>query len=132
VHKSHINVSGGVCTETSKYFEMTIMDVSQKYLNVKYFSISYLISMGLFYKMCKLKLSSYRCAGDKGESTYSSYSFLTSALGGGEWSASRLGRKRTQYSLDRRLGEPQSWSGQSGYWKNPLPLPGIEPRSSSL
>jgi hypothetical protein len=31
-----------------------------------------------------------------GERRYSSYSFLTSALDGGEWSASRLGRALTQ------------------------------------
>jgi hypothetical protein len=41
---------------------------------------------------------------------YSSYSFLTSALDGGEWSASRPGRaftprgKDPRYPLDRRLG----------------------------
>jgi hypothetical protein len=33
-----------------------------------------------------------RHAGAKGERKYSSYSFLASALDGGEWSASRLGR----------------------------------------
>jgi hypothetical protein len=26
-------------------------------------------------------------------------------------------------------GGPQSWSGYRGYRKNPMPLPGIEPRS---
>jgi hypothetical protein len=30
-----------------------------------------------------------------------------------------------------RLGGPQSRSGRRGEKKNPLPLPGIEPRSSS-
>jgi hypothetical protein len=50
---------------------------------------------------------------------YSSTHFLTSALDGGEWSASRPGRfipqvKSTWYSLDRRLGGPQSRSGHSG------------------
>jgi hypothetical protein len=34
--------------------------------------------------------------------------------------------------LYRWLGGPQSRSGHTGYRKNPLPLPGIEPRSSSL
>jgi hypothetical protein len=43
---------------------------------------------------------------------YSSYSFLTSALEGGEWSASRPGRALPP-------------------GKNPLPLSGIEPRPSS-
>jgi hypothetical protein len=67
----------------------------------------------------KVKLSRYRHAGAKGEMRYSFYSFLTSALDGGEWSASRLGRalppgKNPRYPLDRRLGEPQSRSGHSG------------------
>jgi hypothetical protein len=39
----------------------------------------------------KVKLSRYRHVGHKGEK-YSSYSFLTSALDGGERSASRTGR----------------------------------------
>jgi hypothetical protein len=48
---------------------------------------------------------------------YSSYSLLTSALDGGERSASRPGRallrgKDTRYPLYRRLGGPQSRSGQ--------------------
>jgi hypothetical protein len=36
-----------------------------------------------------VQLSRYCYAGDKGEKRYSSYSFLTSALDVGEWSASR-------------------------------------------
>jgi hypothetical protein len=45
--------------------------------------------------------------------------FLTSALVGGEWSASRPGRftpqgKNLRYPLDRRLGGPQNWSGRRG------------------
>jgi hypothetical protein len=39
--------------------------------------------------------------------------------------------KDPQYPLDRRLGGPQSRSGHRGYKKNPLPLLGIKPRSSS-
>jgi hypothetical protein len=67
-----------------------------------------------------------------GERKYSSYSFLTSALGGSERSASRPGRalprgKDPRYPLDRRLGGPQSRSGHRGYRKNPMPLPRIEP-----
>jgi len=42
------------------------------------------------------------------------HAFLTSALRGGEWSASRLGRLTLRYSLDRRLGGPQSCSGHCG------------------
>jgi hypothetical protein len=50
------------------------------------------------------------------ETRYSSYSFSTSALDGGEWSASRPGRalapgKGPQYPLYRRLGGPQIRSG---------------------
>jgi hypothetical protein len=51
---------------------------------------------------------------------------------GGEWSASRRAltpRKETRYTLDRRLGGPQSRSGHRDYRKNHLPPPGIEPRS---
>jgi hypothetical protein len=40
----------------------------------------------------KVKLSRYRHIGAKGERNCLSHSFLTSALVGGEWSASRLGR----------------------------------------
>jgi hypothetical protein len=69
-----------------------------------------------------------------GERRYSSYLFLTSALVGGEWSASRPDhalprRKDPRYPLYRRLGGPQSRSGHRGYRKNPLSLPEIEPRS---
>jgi hypothetical protein len=46
-----------------------------------------------------------------GERRYSSYSYLTSALDGGEWSASRPGRalppgKEPRFPLNRRLGGP--------------------------
>jgi hypothetical protein len=37
--------------------------------------------------------------------------------------------KDPRYPLDRGLGGPQSRSGHRGYRKNPLSLPGIEPRS---
>jgi hypothetical protein len=52
-----------------------------------------------------------------GERRYSSYSFLTSAPDGGEWSASRPGRalprrKDPQYPLYRRLSGPQGRSGR--------------------
>jgi hypothetical protein len=50
---------------------------------------------------------------------YSSYSFLTSALDGGEWSASSPGRalprgKDLRYPLDRRLIRPQNRYGHRG------------------
>jgi hypothetical protein len=57
---------------------------------------------------------------------------LTSALDGGEWSASRCSRfspqeKSPWYPLDRRLGGTQSRSGRGGEEKNSQPPPGIEP-----
>jgi hypothetical protein len=60
-----------------------------------------------------------RHGGAWGERRYSSYSFTTSVLDGGEWSASRPGRalprrKDPRYPLYRRLGGPQSRSGQRG------------------
>jgi hypothetical protein len=55
---------------------------------------------------------------------YSSYSFLTSALDGGEWSASRPGERTPLYPLYRRLGGPQSRSGHRGYRKNPFSFAG--------
>jgi hypothetical protein len=52
--------------------------------------------------------------------------FLTSALDGDEWSASRPGRftlrgNCPRYPLDRRLGGPQSRSGHYGEEKNLTP-----------
>jgi hypothetical protein len=43
--------------------------------------------------------------------------FLTSALFGGEWSASTAG-KSPRYAFDRRLGGPQNRSGRYGEVKN--------------
>jgi hypothetical protein len=43
-------------------------------------------------KNSKIHLFHYRAAGAKGERRYSSYSFFTLSLEGGEWSASRPGR----------------------------------------
>jgi hypothetical protein len=65
---------------------------------------------------------------------YSSCLFPTLAQDGDEWSVSCPGctlllGKDPRYPLDRRLGGPQSWSGQR-LEKNPLPLLVIEPRSS--
>jgi hypothetical protein len=67
------------------------------------------------------------------ESRYSSYSFMNSALDGGEWSASRPGRalppgKGPLYPLYRRLGGPSVDTEARG--KILLPLSGIESRSS--
>jgi hypothetical protein len=67
-----------------------------------------------------------------GERRYSSNSFFTSALDGGEWSASRPGR-----TLPPGKGAPVPIVQEAGWapepvWtqelkKNPLPLSGIEP-----
>jgi len=55
---------------------------------------------------------------------------LTSALEGGEGSASRSGRNlppaKTRYPLYRRLGGPQSRSGQV---RKISPTPGFSPRT---
>jgi hypothetical protein len=55
---------------------------------------------------------------------------MTTALEGGEGSASRPGRSlppgKTRYPLYRRLGGPQGWSGQV---QNISPLPGFDPRT---
>jgi hypothetical protein len=73
----------------------------------------------------------------RGESKYSSYSFLTSTPDG--VSCQRYAPialyprgKDPRYPLDKRLRGLQSWSGHKGYRKNSLSLPGIETRSSSL
>jgi hypothetical protein len=85
-------------------------------LNVGFWNVARLMlpSWNVFSKS-KVKQSRYRLAGDKRERKYRSYSFLTSALDGGEWSASRPERalplgKGTLYQLDRRLNGSQSQS----------------------
>jgi hypothetical protein len=67
--------------------------------------------------------------------------FLASEVDGGEWSASRTGRFTTgerapRYSLDRRLGGPQSRTEHDGEKKIPAPAgnrtPGVQPVAQSL
>jgi hypothetical protein len=60
------------------------------------------------------------------------HSFITSALGGGEWSASHPGRftpseRAPRYPLDRRPGGLHSHSGRGGEEKNSQSPLGIEP-----
>jgi hypothetical protein len=60
-----------------------------------------------------------------GERRYSSYSFSTSALDEGEWSASRPGRalapeKGPPVPIVQGLGGPQSGSGDEDTGKNPF------------
>jgi hypothetical protein len=77
------------------------------------------VGFDLIIKYVKVKQSRYTPWRRLGERRYSSYSFTTSALDGGEWSASRPGRslprgKDPRYPLYRRLGGPQSRSGHRG------------------
>jgi len=69
-----------------------------------------------------------RHEGVVGEWMYNPMHYMTSALDGGEWSASRsrplyLQRKSPWYPLDRRLCGPPSRSGRGGEEKNSHPLP---------
>jgi hypothetical protein len=88
----------------------------------------------------KRPLGKYECSRGKavplppcrrqGWEEYSSYSFLTSALDEGEWSASRPGRtlpsgKDPRCPLVRRLGGPQRWLDTEARGKHLLPLPEI-------
>jgi hypothetical protein len=57
-------------------------------------------------------------------------SFLTSVLGGGESRLLYLQGENPQYPYNRRLGAPDSRSGQFGGEAFLLLLPGIKPRSS--
>jgi hypothetical protein len=80
-----------------------------------------------------IKLSHYTARRRLGERRYSSYSFLTSVLDGGEWSASRPGR-----ALPPRKGSPVPIVLEAGWAPEPVlthvrekilsPLPGIELR----
>jgi hypothetical protein len=89
------------------------------------------------HKSKKVKLSCYRHTEAKGEKKYSSCPFF--ALGTRRGSVvSNTHRPRFTpendpwYPLARRLCGPQSWYGHRNYRKDPLLLPVIEPRSSSL
>jgi hypothetical protein len=68
----------------------------------------------LAHKLILIQLTpAIRHAGAKGEKRYSSYSFLTSALDGGEVVSVTPGRalapgKEPRYTLDTGLGGPQS------------------------
>jgi hypothetical protein len=85
---------------------------------------------------CKVKLSRYRYAGDKGK-RHSSYSFLTLALDGvsGQRRAPATlypRGKGSRYPLDRRLGGPQSWYGYKGQTKKSSASVGDRTPSPSL
>jgi hypothetical protein len=55
-------------------------------------NVEHLIEIYKFKKKKKYSCPATRHGGTRGERRYSSYSFLTLALDGGEWSASRPGR----------------------------------------
>ena len=61
------------------------------------------------------------------------YSFLTSAVDGGEWWTSRPGRftswKELRYPLIRTLGGLQNRSGRYGEEESVFPLPAFDPRT---
>jgi hypothetical protein len=77
----------------------------------------------------KVKQSRYTPWRRLGGEEYSSYLFTTSALEGVSGQRHVPAALYPRYPLYRTLGGPQSRSGHRGYRKNPLPLPGIEPRS---
>jgi hypothetical protein len=71
-----------------------------------------------------------------GDRRYSSYSFLTSTLEGGEWSAARPGRalppgKEPPVPIVQEAGWAPEPVWTQRLEENPLPLSGIEPRPSS-
>jgi hypothetical protein len=76
-----------------------------------------------------VKLSRYRHIGAKRDRKCNSYSFLTSAVDGGEWSASRPDRALRRV----RTGQEAGWASElvrtQRLEKKSLPLLGIEPRS---
>jgi hypothetical protein len=71
-------------------------------------------------KVKKFKLSRHRHIGDKEERSYTSYSFLTSALNaesGQRYAPAALysQEKDPRYKLRRNLVGPQKFSGHRGY-----------------
>jgi hypothetical protein len=85
----------------------------------------------MFKYLYKQRCSTTRHEGALVERRYSTYSFLTSALDGGEWSASRPGR-----ALPPGKGPPVLFGQEAGWIQSRsggkilLLLPGIKPRSS--
>jgi hypothetical protein len=63
------------------------------------------------------------------------YGGVTSALGAGEWSASRLGHftpwEKHPVPVDKWLDGHRSRTGRCGEEENLVPILGIEPRRSS-
>jgi len=72
-------------------------------------------------------VSRYHHACAKGERKYSSYSFLTSALDGGDWSASRPGR-----ALPPGKGPPVPIVQEAGWAPQPVWIQRLEEKSSAV
>jgi hypothetical protein len=75
----------------------------------------------------KVKLSHYTPRRRLGNRSYSSYSFTTSALDGGEWSASRPGR-----ALPSGKGPPVSIVQEAGWAPEPVWTQRLEAKSFRL
>jgi hypothetical protein len=71
-------------------------------------------------------LPAIRHEGAWGERRYSSYSFLSSALDGSEWSVSRLGR-----ALPPGKGPPVPIVQEAGWAPEPVWTQGLEEKSSA-
>jgi hypothetical protein len=76
------------------------------------------------YPTTKVKQSHYTPQTHSRERRYSSYSFLTSALNGGEWSASRPGR-----ALAPRKGPPVHIVQEAGWAPEPIWTQRLEEKS---
>jgi hypothetical protein len=116
----------------ASYSQPLITVINNSNNNIVILVIIIIIIMNKIINEIKIKLSCYCHAYDKGERMYSSFSFLTLALDGGEWSLSHSGHtnhweNNPWYWLDRRLGGPQSWSEHRGYRKNPCICQGLNP-----
>jgi hypothetical protein len=89
-------------------------------------SINFSEYLSLFQVVRKVKLSRYTPWRRMGERRYSSYSYLTSALDGGEWSAWRPGR-----ALPLRKGPPLPIVQEAGWAPEPVWTQGLEEKSSA-
>jgi hypothetical protein len=131
---------------TWSYKQQQLNGLREKYLEIKLKSRNKLTKSAIHldyvghvyicntrFIISKVNLSRYtpwRCLEGEG---YSSYSFLTSELDGGEWSASRPGR-----ALPPGKGSPLPIGQEAGWSPEPVwtqrleeKFSGIEPRSSS-
>jgi hypothetical protein len=77
----------------------------------------------------RVKLSRCSHAGAKEEMTYSSYSFLTSALNGGEWSESRPGRALPTVPIVQKAGWASKLVWTQRLEEKSFASAGIKPRS---